>query len=89
VVISFVSQLIGTDVQVLSRLFLSTAEFINLKPVEEGPLSYPICVLLSATFEEVVAKFDLARVHRIYVIDDDQVPIGVISLFDILQTMLE
>eukprot|EP01119_Soliformovum_irregulare_P003034 TRINITY_DN1331_c0_g1_i1.p1 TRINITY_DN1331_c0_g1~~TRINITY_DN1331_c0_g1_i1.p1 ORF type:complete len:310 (-),score=101.16 TRINITY_DN1331_c0_g1_i1:81-1010(-) len=43
----------------------------------------------NATFGEVIALIHRNRVHRVYVVDENQKPIGVVSIFDVLEKLLE
>jgi len=73
----------------LSKIIGTTLErFLELveKPKD---LSYPVSVTPSATLEEVLAKFDIGGIHRVYVIDEALHPIAVISTKDLLRLFLE
>jgi CBS domain-containing protein len=39
--------------------------------------------------EIILYKYVVHKVHRIYIVDDDMVPIGVITLTDIMRFLLE
>jgi len=39
--------------------------------------------------EEVLVKLSFLKIHRIFIVDDKRMPIGVISLSDVLKTVLD
>jgi len=78
---------IGADINLISRVFKSVEEFLKLGPLGEKALDKPVCCKPSTTFGEVVAEVVATRTHRIYVVDENQLPIGVISLGDILEAI--
>jgi len=57
---------------------------INLKAVFPS-----FCVDLDTTFEEVIRKLAVLKVHRLYIEDENRRPLGVISLGDILKFLVE
>ena len=76
------------------QLFLESMESLNL-PITEflgriykdkvdvnAPL---VCVKPSSTLEEVLGKMTVARVHRVFVVDDDSMPLAVVSVTDIMK----
>jgi len=78
---------VGADINFLSRVFKSTEEFLKLGPKGEQALEKPICCKPTATVGEAVAELVSTKTHRIYVVDDNNVPIGVISLGDVLEAV--
>ena len=48
----------------------------------------PITVTESATFEDVVMKLAATRVHRLWIVDSEEKPIGVVSIGDVFKNML-
>jgi len=77
---------IGYDAKMFSKLFLKIDEFMKHIPPNEF-FSGPICVQKGSTFEEVIEKLQLAKVHRLYVVSLDNKPIGVISQQEVLQSI--
>jgi len=73
---------IGYDGKLLSRLFVPVREFI--KETRPDGIS-AISVTSRATFSQVLDKLITNHIHRVYVVDGDSKPIGVISLLEILQ----
>jgi len=74
------------NVELMKRLSVSVAEYCNLG---SGEKSQALSVSPKVTFEEVVSKLVTTRKHRVYVVNDDQKPIGVISQIDVLQAALK
>lgn len=57
---------------------------------ESSPLLRPILTChQNETLKGSIIKLDEAKVHRIYVVDDNQDLIGVITLRDIISTFVE
>jgi 5'-AMP-activated protein kinase regulatory gamma subunit len=84
-------KLIGYDGKFISRLLMRVEEFLKLIPRDESiPIQGPICVRGDTTFEEVLAKILITRIHRIYIIDGASLrPSGVISPSEIMKSLLE
>lgn len=81
---------IGPTASLISRLFLPVEEYLKFIPEnKEALVPGPYCVLPAATFEEVLTKMVMLRIHRMYVINQERVPIGVISLSDVLAAIIE
>jgi len=81
-------KLIGYDGKLMHRLFTTVEEFLKLISPNETFGVGPIAVADTATYEEVVAKMVLAKIHRVYVVDlSNKKPIGVISQGEILQAL--
>jgi len=78
---------IGEDAGHISRLFLSIEEYLGI--VCGGKAPTPFAVHLSTTFVDVLRQMINRSVHRIYITDAENKPIGVISLTDILVTIVE
>ena len=49
----------------------------------------PIFCHSNDTFGYVIKTLEHYRVHRLYIVDDEKKPIGVVSLHDILQEVLK
>lgn len=75
-------KVIGYDGRLLSHLFVPVSEFVKItRPEGVGPIT----VTPRSTFGQVLDKLVSNRIHRVYVIDDDNKPVGVVSLLEILQ----
>jgi len=48
-----------------------------------------ICCKPTSTLKEVISKLAIMKIHRIFVVDTDKKPLGVISLGDILALFVE
>jgi len=81
-------KLIGNGGQYLPRLFLPLEEFLKLIPKHNNSMTYPYRIDPEATVEQVLARISLTKCHRIYVCTDDNNLIGVISLQDIIEAVL-
>eukprot|EP01128_Nolandella_sp_AFSM9_P003862 TRINITY_DN1699_c0_g1_i1.p1 TRINITY_DN1699_c0_g1~~TRINITY_DN1699_c0_g1_i1.p1 ORF type:complete len:373 (-),score=91.02 TRINITY_DN1699_c0_g1_i1:150-1127(-) len=51
-------------------------------------LAYPVTVTKAATTEEALVKMNYAHVHRIYIVDQEDKPVGVIAPVDIVDLFL-
>ena len=67
------------------NLFMPLSGFLVLSDCE---IIMPVHVTLSTSFQEVLEVFASKRVHRVFVVDDDLKPIGVISLGDALKALI-
>jgi len=64
---------------------LTLEQFLELKPQPTTLIPTPICLRPEATIVEVMEKFRLTKVHRIYLLDENEKLMGIISLADMLQ----
>jgi len=53
-----------------------------------GFLKPPICVKKNHSLEIVILKFICYRIHRVYIVNDEMEPIGVITLTDLMNYLL-
>ena len=68
----------------MSNVFLTLEKFLVLgKGSNEKPKL--LSVKPTDTFAKVLETFKEARVHRLYILDDDNNPKGVITLGDVLR----
>jgi len=84
-------KVVGYDGALLSRLFYPISQFLKILPHEHKEalkIEGPVCVKPSATFREVIDKLVNIRIHRLYVVDDNQIPIGVVSQLEVLGALL-
>jgi CBS domain-containing protein len=65
----------------------SLQEFIETVDKSDLP-AYPVAVQTSTTVEELFSKFDITGVHRVYIVDQNAMPIGVISTKDMIKYVL-
>jgi len=82
---------IGAEGKNASRLFATASEYLQKYRGTDDTkfISEPYCVLPSDTVQDVIEKLAETHAHRVYVVDGEKKPIGVISLSDILQHILE
>lgn len=67
------------------NLFMPLAGFLVLS---DSDIITPVHVKPSATFQEVLDVFADKKVHRVFVVDDDLKPVGVVSLGDALKVLI-
>jgi len=63
----------------ISRLFTEASTFVQQAPV---------CVKKTDTLETLITTLVNNKIHRVYVVDDKHVPIGVLSLTDIINELI-
>jgi CBS domain-containing protein len=78
------SDIRGVQVTIFSSLMLPLVQFFAMNP---GMFKPPMTCKLSTTVETIVTKMVLFRMHRVWIVDNKDVPIGVISLTDIMQLL--
>eukprot|EP00029_Vermamoeba_vermiformis_P008460 TRINITY_DN3967_c0_g1_i2.p1 TRINITY_DN3967_c0_g1~~TRINITY_DN3967_c0_g1_i2.p1 ORF type:complete len:273 (-),score=68.38 TRINITY_DN3967_c0_g1_i2:74-892(-) len=81
-------KVVGLTGELFGRMLLSCRQYLTLIPTNPS-FTYPICVNPSTTVEELIKKFDISRVHRIYVVDNQQLPVGIVSVYDLLKALKE
>jgi len=79
---------VGYDGKLMTKLLLNVSDFLNLLPKHED-MPGPYCVRTTATLYDVLSMITETHTHRVYVVDDAKKPIGVISLIDIIYTMVK
>eukprot|EP01118_Nematostelium_gracile_P019596 TRINITY_DN913_c0_g1_i1.p1 TRINITY_DN913_c0_g1~~TRINITY_DN913_c0_g1_i1.p1 ORF type:complete len:345 (-),score=81.03 TRINITY_DN913_c0_g1_i1:82-1056(-) len=79
---------IGADINYVSRVFHPTIDYLKLGP-NGAEIKKPYCVQLSATLGETMEILVNTKTHRIYIVDKNDTPIGVISLGDVLGLFVE
>jgi CBS domain-containing protein len=81
---------IQQDTQLFERLYYSVGEFVSHVRQENYRAVHPsICCTFDDTFQKIIMRLAAARIHRIYVVDENRHPISVISLHDIIEKILE
>jgi len=83
-----------TDPQFFDKLQLPVERFASeLKTksfLHNAETMYPkICCKFSNKFADVLHKLAATKIHRIYIVDQNEHPVGVISLHDIIAKVLE
>jgi CBS-domain-containing membrane protein len=76
------SDIRGLTPQQFSSLLLPVTEYLQH---QQGQMKPPFTVTLSSTFETVIQKLALYRVHRLWIVNEKDQPIGVVSLTDIMK----
>eukprot|EP01094_Clydonella_sp_ATCC50884_P024581 TRINITY_DN61_c0_g1_i1.p1 TRINITY_DN61_c0_g1~~TRINITY_DN61_c0_g1_i1.p1 ORF type:complete len:318 (-),score=142.16 TRINITY_DN61_c0_g1_i1:108-1025(-) len=73
----------GLTSNLIQRVLLPVLEF--LKETSRGIVRIPVTVSKDTTVQQAATKLMLARVHRLWVVDDDGKPIGVVSTTDVIK----
>jgi len=68
----------------LSNVFLSLEKFLVLGK-ESNEIPKVLSVKPTDTFAKVLETLKETKVHRLYILDDDNTPKGVITLGDVLR----
>jgi len=78
-------KLISTDGRMFWRLYQPVRNFLQ-KHVKEGTQrpAHPVILDKNETIESAINKFEEFHIHRLFLVDDAQKPIGVVALKDIL-----
>ena len=64
-------------------LLLPVVEFLK----KTKRLHAPIVVRAETSFETIVLKLAVTKVHRVWVVDDYERPIGIVSLTDVMRLL--
>jgi len=74
--------------ELLNWMSRPTIEFIQMIRSKQINVSFPIFTChLHNTLEEVIMKLSVLRVHRLYITDEANHPIGVLSLGDVFKLL--
>jgi len=74
--------------ELLGWMRKSVIEFVQMIRGKQMNVSYPVFSChLHSSLEEVIMKLSVLRVHRLYITDSNNKPIGVLSLGDIFKLM--
>jgi len=85
-------RVIASDPKMFQHLYLDAGDFvthIRMADVATKTVHPSISVTLEESFQRVIAKLAAAHIHRIYVTDQQRMPVSVISLHDIIAKILE
>lgn len=91
------SNLKDTNIYNFAEMLVGVKEFLELQNIRPAPFFvklshkkalHPITVKKTATFHTVVAEMAALRVHRVWVVDEEEKLCGVISLGDLFQVFL-
>ncbi|KAM9973076.1 hypothetical protein ACTFIR_012450 [Dictyostelium discoideum] len=88
-----VNDLYGINQSTIKLLLNPTGEFINLdnskiKSNKNKP-DHQIVLKLNNTFKEAIQIISNNKVHRVWIVDDNNIPISLISLTDICKIIVE
>eukprot|EP01137_Pigoraptor_chileana_P022514 Opistho-2@7014 len=78
--------------QIGTHLQMSVKEFLEYSPLHKRKMdahNKPLTVKSTDKFGDVLRKIVVAGVHRLYVTDDAERPVGLVSLTDILRAVVE
>jgi CBS domain-containing protein len=56
--------------------------------MQGGKIKPPVVTTLGDTIETLMNKFVQHKVHRVYIVDNNMIPTGIISMTDIMQFLL-
>jgi len=76
---------IGFNADSLKRLLWSVGNFLESKYNEYQAPKEVVCVKPNSTLSEVLQLLNSRGLHRVYVVNDEQIPISILSLTDILK----
>jgi len=71
----------------LAPLFKTAKEFLQLKKERSDFKGQTTTCSPETPLKDVLEKFAKLKLHRVFVVDKDQKPIGVVSLGDVLRTV--
>jgi len=77
------SDLKGLPLEAISRVCNPLPHFLKLVS-REKPI-HSIAVVAEDSLEKVLGLINESRVHRVWVVNENQIPVGVISLSDVLR----
>jgi len=84
-------KLIGYNAKLVSRLFYPIPEFLKVITANKEACRHTfqgiLAVQKDSTMGDVVQKLVSTHTHRVYVVDNDQKPIGVISNLEVLKAI--
>jgi len=81
---------IQRDERLFERLYYSVGEFVShVRQANYRAIHPSICCTFDDTFQKIIMRLAAARIHRIYVVDENRHPVSVISLHDVLAKILE
>jgi len=81
---------IQQDARLFERLYYPVGEFVShVRQANFRAVHPSICCTLDDTFQKIIMRIAAARIHRIYVVDENRHPVSVISLHDVLKKILE
>lgn len=72
----------------MTKLLLTVGDFIKLIP-KNPTIPGPYAVRTTSTLSDVLSLITETRSHRVYIVDDNKLPIGVISVVDIVAAMIK
>jgi len=72
------------------RLYTSSLEYIQAVRDHDVNETMPIIYCHpETTLEEVIKKLTILRIHRIFIVDDKRLPVGIISLGDVIKLLVD
>jgi len=80
------SDIRGLEQQHFESLLLPVTQYISN---QMGKVKAPITCSLNTDFQTVLLKMSLFRIHRIWIVDENDKPIGVISQTDVMKKLSE
>ncbi|EGG14217.1 hypothetical protein DFA_11986 [Cavenderia fasciculata] len=78
------------ETRIFENLYLTVGEFISRVRQQDYKAVHPsISCNMNDSLDKLMTRMCAAKIHRVYVVDQDRKPVGVISLHDILEKILE
>ncbi|EAL63883.1 hypothetical protein DDB_G0287037 [Dictyostelium discoideum AX4] len=78
------------ETRVFENLYLSVGEFISkVRQQDYKAVNPSISCHMNDSLANIITRMVAANIHRVYIIDEERKPIGVISIHDILNIILE
>ncbi|GAM16848.1 hypothetical protein SAMD00019534_000230 [Acytostelium subglobosum LB1] len=78
------------ETRIFENLFLSVGEFISKVRQQDYKAVHPsICCSKDEPLKKLITRMAAAKIHRVFMVDQDRKPIGVVSLQDILEKILD
>jgi len=79
------TDLLGLTADKFAMLALPVKEFLHRL---HGSIREPVVTTSADTIATLMNKFVMHKIHRVYIVDNQMIPIGVISMTDIMQFLL-
>lgn len=72
---------------IMQRLYVPVSEFRKKMQRETGAPTFSITCTQESTLREILEKFQKNKIHRVWVVDDHNIPTDVVSLRDFLEIL--
>lgn len=72
---------------IMQRLYVPVGEYRKKMQMETGAPELSITCTMNSTLRDILRKFHDNKIHRIWIVDKDNIPIDVVSLRDFLEIL--